>query len=142
MERQKARFEERRKQRFAGVGLSEDQQRRIEELGPARRAWHEQHKEELRALREQQRAAAVMGDTQAEAQARKQLAELRATRPEIDDLLSELTEEQREQFRQNRPDRIRAANAAKGRARQEPQDAAAGAPGSADARPAQDAKAP
>lgn len=133
MERQKARFEERRRQRFAGVGLSKDQQRRIEELGPARRAWHEQHKEQLRALREQQRAAAAKGDAKAEAQARKQLEELRATRPEINEVLSELTDQQREQFRQNRPDRKKAA-AASG-AKREPQDTATDAPPSAGAHP-------
>jgi hypothetical protein len=134
LERQKAQLAERRKERFAGVGLSEDQQRRIAELGGARRAWHEQNREQLWALREQQRSARLAGDTATEEQARKQLEELRATAPEISDIWSELTDEQRAKIRQNRPDQRKAASAASGGVMQESEGAAAGVPGPADPR--------
>jgi hypothetical protein len=142
LERQKAQLAERRKQRFAGVGLSEDQQRRIGELGDARRAWNEQNREQLRALREEQRAARLAGDTATAEQVRKKLEELRATAPEISDIFSELTDEQRARLRQNRPDRKKAASAALGGVVQEPEDAAAGVPGPADAQPSPDAQPP
>ncbi|MBW2289845.1 MAG: hypothetical protein JRG90_18750 [Deltaproteobacteria bacterium] len=139
LERQKLQLAERRKQRFAGAGLSEDQQRRIGELGEARRTWHEQNVEQLRALREQQRAARLAGDAAAEQQASEQLERLRSTAPDIDDVWSELTDEQREKIRQNRPDRNRAAAAAQDGAKQESEDAAADVPGPADAQPSPDA---
>jgi hypothetical protein len=142
LERQKAQLAVRREERFAGVGLSQDQQRRIAELGDARRAWHEQNQEQLRALREQQRAASLAGDTATEEQARKKLEELRATAPEISDVWSELTDEQRAQIRQNRPDRKKAASAASGGAKQEPEAAAADAPGPASAQPSSEAQPP
>ena len=142
LERQRVQLAVRREERFAGVGLSEDQQRRIDELGEARRAWHEENQEQLRALREQQRAAHLASDTAAEEQARKQLEELRATAPQFSDVWSELTEEHRAQIRQNRPDRKKAATAALGGARQEPEAAAADAPASADAKPSPDARPP
>jgi hypothetical protein len=142
LERQRAQLAERRKERFAAAGLSEDQQRRIGELGDARRAWHEQNQEQLRALREQQRAARLAGDVATEEQARKKLEELRATAPQFSDIFSELTDEQRAQFRQNRPDRKKAASAALGGVVQGPEDAAAGVPGPADAQPSPDAQPP
>ena len=142
LERQKAQIAVRREERFAGAGLSEDQQRRIAELSDARRAWHEQNREQLRALRERQSAARLAGDTAAEEQARKKLEELRATAPEISGLWSELTDEQRAQIRQNRPDRKKVASAASGGAKQEPEAAAAGAPDPADAQPSSDAQPP
>jgi len=103
--RQKARLEQRREERFAGVGLSEDQQRRIDELGAARRAWNEQNREQLRALRTDLRAARQAGDTATAEQLAGQLEALKATAPEITDIFAELSEEQRAQIRRNRPDR-------------------------------------
>jgi hypothetical protein len=142
LERQRAQLAVRREERFAGVGLSEDQQRRIDELGEARRAWHEENQEQLRALREQQRAAHLASDTAAEEQARKQLEELRATAPQFSDVWSELTEEQRAQFKQNRPDRKKAASAASASAEQEWEAAAADAPGPANVQPSPDTRPP
>jgi hypothetical protein len=92
-------------QRFEGVGLTEDQRRRIDELGPARRAWNTKNQEQLKALREQKRAAAKAGDTAGAERALEQLQTLRATAPDINDVFSELSDEQRAKLRQNRPDR-------------------------------------
>jgi hypothetical protein len=142
LERQMAQLAARREERFAGVGLSEDQRRRIAELGDARRAWNEQNRVELRALRDQQRAARLVGDTEAERQASKKLEELRATAPEFSEVFSELTDEQRAQFRKNRPDRKKAASAALGGPNQEPEHSAAGVPGPAGAQPLPDAPTP
>lgn len=93
----------RRQQRFAGVELSEDQQRRLDGLGDARRAWHAEHRDELRALRDEARAAEQSGDDAAAAAARTRIQVLRETTPGLDSILAELSDEQRAQLRAGRP---------------------------------------
>jgi hypothetical protein len=89
----------RRQQRFAGVGLSEDQQRRLDGLDDARRVWEAEHSEELHALKAERRAAAMSGDGAAAAAARNRIQELRATAPSLRSILAELSDEQRAQIR-------------------------------------------
>jgi hypothetical protein len=93
----------RRQQRFAGVELSEDQQRRLDGLGDARRAWHAEHRDELRALRSEVRAAEQSDDDAEAAAARSRIQALRETAPGMDNILAELSDEQRAQLRAARP---------------------------------------
>lgn len=93
----------RRQQRFAGAGLSQGQQRRIEGLGEARRVWNAEHREELQALRAEIVAAQQSGDDAGVEASRARIEALRATAPGMGDLLAELSDEQRAQIRARRP---------------------------------------
>ncbi len=114
----------RRQQRFAGVEFSEDQQRRLDGLGEARRAWHAEHRDELRALRSEVRAAQKSGDDAAADVARSRIQALRETSPGLDSILAELNDEQRAQIRAARPGlpQPRGAGAASEKPASEPDD--------------------
>ena len=85
---------------FAGVELTADQKRRLEELPDARASWRADHEDELNALRQQSAAARQAGDDAALEAARDRILQLSNEAPNARDILEELTPEQREQFEQ------------------------------------------
>ncbi len=102
LEKRRQMLAQRRQERFAEIGLSEDQQRRIEGLDDARTAWHEENRDEMHAIRQQMRAAQRSGDDPAATAARDRLHELRATAPGLASILTELSDEQRAMIRARR----------------------------------------
>ncbi len=104
---QKRRVAEMRKDRYANLGLSEEQTQRIKAIREEQRAWRAEYGEELRDLSQKRRASRSAGD-QAEADAvRLELRELRETLPTERDVIAVLTDEQRAKLRQNRPLNVR-----------------------------------
>jgi hypothetical protein len=102
-ERRQQRIAELRKERYAKLGLSDEQKQSIEALRAEQQAWRDEHRDEVRALGRKRKAARQAGD-EAEAEAiRLQLRELRETLPTEQDIVAELTDEQRAQLRRNRP---------------------------------------
>ncbi len=92
-----------RKDRYAKLGLSDEQTQSIEALRAEQQAWRAEHRDEVRALANQRKAARQAGD-EAEAEAiRLQLRELRETLPTEQDIVAVLTDEQRAELRKNRP---------------------------------------
>ena len=97
------RFARLREDRYANLGLSDQQKQSIEALRAEQQAWRAEHRDEVRALGNQRRAARQAGDD-AEAEAiRLQLRELRETLPSEQDIVAVLTDEQRAQLRRDRP---------------------------------------
>ena len=102
-ERRQQRFAKSREDRYAELGLSDEQKQRIEALRVEQQAWRAEHRDEIRTLANQRKAARQAGDD-AEAEAiRQQLLELRETRPTEQDIVAVLTDEQRAELRKNRP---------------------------------------
>jgi Spy/CpxP family protein refolding chaperone len=102
-ERRQQRITQLRKDRYAELGLSDEQQQSIEALRAEQQAWYAEHRDEVRALGEKRKAARQAGD-EAEAEAiRLQLRELRETLPTERDIVAVLTDEQRAELRKNRP---------------------------------------
>jgi Spy/CpxP family protein refolding chaperone len=102
-ERRQQRIAQLRKDRYAELGLSDEQQQSIEALRAEQQAWYAEHRDEVRALGNKRKAARQAGD-EAEAEAiRLQLRELRETLPTEQDIVAVLTDEQRAQLRKNRP---------------------------------------
>ena len=102
-ERHQRRFAKSREDRYAELGLSDEQKQRIEALRVEQQAWIAEHRDEISALANQRKAARRAGDD-AEAEAiRQQLLELRETRPTEQDIVAVLTDEQRAELRRNRP---------------------------------------
>ena len=102
-ERRKQRIAQLRKDRYAELGLSDEQEQRIEALRAEQQAWRAEHRDEVRALGNKREAARQAGD-EAEAEAiRLQLRELRETLPTERDIVAVLTDEQRAELRRNRP---------------------------------------
>ncbi len=102
-ERRKQRIAQLRKDRYAALGLSDEQQQSIDALRAEQQAWYAEHRDEVRALGDKRKAARQAGD-EAEAEAiRLQLRELRETLPTEQDIVAVLTDEQRAQLRKNRP---------------------------------------
>jgi hypothetical protein len=102
LEKRRQMLVQRRQERFSEIGLSDDQQRRIEGLDDARRAWHEENQDEMHAIRQQMRAAQRSGEGAAATAARDRLHELRATSPGLASILAELSDEQRALIRARR----------------------------------------
>jgi hypothetical protein len=97
------RFAKLREDRYADLGLSDEQKRSIEVLRAEQQTWIAEHRDEIRALGNKREAAWQAGD-EAEAEAiRLQLRELRETLPAEHDIVAVLTDEQRAQLRKNRP---------------------------------------
>jgi len=102
-ERRQQRFAQLREDRYAELGLSDEQKQSIEALRAEQQAWHAEHRDEVRTLGNKRKAARQAGDeTEAEA-IRLQLRELRETLPTERDIVAVLTDEQRAQLRKNRP---------------------------------------
>ncbi len=102
-ERRRQRFAQLREDRYAELGLSDEQKQSIEALRVEQQAWRAEHRDEISALANQRKAARQAGDD-AEAEAiRQQLLELRETRPTEQDIVAVLTDEQRAELRRNRP---------------------------------------
>jgi len=102
-ERRQQRITKMRGERYANLGLSDEQKQSIEALRAERQAWFDEHRDEVRALGDKRKAARQAGD-EAEAEAiRLQLRELRETLPTEQDIVAVLTDEQRAQLRRNRP---------------------------------------
>lgn len=96
------RFDKLREDRYAELGLSDEQQQSIEALRAEQQAWIAEHRGEISALANRRKAARQAGD-EAEVEAtRLQLRELRDTRPTERDIVALLTDEQRAQLRKNR----------------------------------------
>jgi hypothetical protein len=122
-ERRQQRIAQLKKDRYAELGLSDEQNQSIEALRAEQQAWYAEHRDEVRVLGSKRKAARQAGD-EAEADAiRLQLREMRETLPTERDIIAVLTDEQRQQLRKNRPISL------KGRAprRQEPPAPAADA---------------
>ena len=97
------RIAEVREDRYATLDLSDEQKQRIDALRAEQDAWRAEHRDEVRTLANQRKAARQAGD-EAEAEAiRQQLLELRETLPTEKDIAAVLTDEQRKQLRKNRP---------------------------------------
>lgn len=106
-ERHQRRFAKSREDRYAELGLSDEQKQNIEALRVEQQAWRAEHRDAVRALGENRKAARQAGDD-AEAEAiRQQLLELRETRPTEQDIVAVLTDEQRAELRRNRPFTLR-----------------------------------
>ena len=102
-ERRQQRIAELREDRYAKLGLSDEQRQSIDALSAEQQAWRAEHSDEVRALGNKRRIARQAGD-EAEAEAiRLQLRELRETLPTEQDIVAVLTDEQRAQLRKNRP---------------------------------------
>jgi len=102
-ERHQQRISRLREERYAKLGLSDEQKKSIEGLRAEQEAWIAEHRDEIRDLGTKRRAALQAGD-EAEAEAiRLQVRELRETLPTEQDIAALLTDEQRVQLRQNRP---------------------------------------
>jgi hypothetical protein len=102
-ERRQQRIAKMREERYANLGLSDEQKQSIEALRAERQAWFDEHRDEVRALGDKRKAARQAGD-EAEAEAiRLQLRELRETLPTEQDIVAVLSDEQRAQLRKNRP---------------------------------------
>lgn len=97
------RVAQRRNQRFANLGLTEDQKQRIQAIRVEQQTWREDHRDELSELGEQRRVARESGDDAAANAIRLQLRELRESMPTEQDVVAVLTEEQRAQLRAKRP---------------------------------------
>jgi hypothetical protein len=93
--------QQRRRERFAGIDLSEDQQRRLDALDDEQRSWKAEHEEALRRLRDEMRAARKAGDDAALEDARSRMRTLQQTIPTLRGILAELSDEQRAQFERN-----------------------------------------
>jgi len=123
-ERRQQRIAQMKKDRYAELGLSDEQNQSIEALRAEQQAWYAEHRDEVRALGSKRKAARQAGD-EAEADAiRLQLLELRETLPTERDIIAVLTDEQREELRKNRPISLKGRAAPR---RQEPPAPAADA---------------
>jgi len=102
-ERRQQRVARLKEDRYAKLGLSDEQTQSIEALRAEQQTWRDEHRDEVRALSKKRKAARQAGD-EAEAEAiREQLRELRETLPTEQDIVAVLTDEQRAQLRKNRP---------------------------------------
>ncbi len=102
-ERRQQRIAQLREDRYAELGLSDEQQQSIEALRAEQQAWYAEHRDEVRVLGSKRKAARQAGD-EAEADAiRLQLREMRETLPTERDIIAVLSDEQRQQLRKNRP---------------------------------------
>ncbi len=94
---------------FKDIDLTEDQRVEVREIMEAGRdemeAWRDEHRDQIKALREQMREAHQAGDDEKAAEVREQLRTLFESRPKPEDRADEirevLTPEQTEQFDQN-----------------------------------------
>ena len=102
-ERRRERIAKLREDRYAELGLSEEQQQSIEALRAEQQAWSAEHRDEVRALANKRKAARQAGDETETEAIRLQLRELRETLPTEQDIVAVLTDEQRKQLRKNRP---------------------------------------
>jgi hypothetical protein len=106
-ERRQQRVARLKEDRYAKLGLSDEQTQSIEALRAEQQTWRDEHRDEVRALSKKRKAARQAGD-EAEAEAiREQLRELRETLPTEQDIVAVLTDEQRAQLRKNRPMTLR-----------------------------------
>jgi hypothetical protein len=87
-----------RDDRYAALGLSDEQKQRIAALREKQQLWHTEHGEELEALGEQQRAVKLGGAEVDIAALQARLRELYATLPTEHDIVAVLTDEQRAQL--------------------------------------------
>jgi hypothetical protein len=107
LERRQQRIAKLKEDRYAKLGLSDEQTQSIEALRAEQQTWRDEHRDEVRALSKKRKAARQAGD-EAEAEAiREQLRELRETLPTEQDIVAVLTDEQRAQLRKNRPMTLR-----------------------------------
>lgn len=96
-------------QLFKDIDLTQDQQKRVhaimEEARAQRKAWREEHKDELREIRRQMRDARRSDDKEAAKAVHEKLRKLMADAPQHDDLSARLGEvlskEQIAQFKSN-----------------------------------------
>ena len=102
IERSRQASENRPRDLLAGVELTLDQKRRLQEQRDARASWRAEHAEELNALMQQSAAARQAGDDAAFEAARDALQQLRDTAPNARDVFAEVTAEQRAQIEQNK----------------------------------------
>lgn len=79
--------------RLNDADLSDEQRQGIADFPKTRRIWQVRNRLELRALREQLTDARLAGDAIAEQEAEQALEELTATRPTLNEILSEQTDE-------------------------------------------------
>jgi len=91
-----------RKDRYAKLGLSDEQTQGIEALRAEQQAWRAEYRDEVRALGNKRKAARQAGDEAEEEAIRLQLLELRETLPTEQDIVAVLTDEQRAELRKNR----------------------------------------
>ncbi len=102
-ERHQRRFAKSRDDRYAELGLSDEQKQSIEALRAEQQAWRAEHRDAVRALGEKRKAARQAGDDVEAEAIRQQLLELRETLPTEQDVVAMLTDEQRTELRRIRP---------------------------------------
>jgi len=95
---------------FRGIELTDTQKQELREIGRAHReqvkAWHEEHRDELEAIREKMRQARQDKDREAAEAAREQFKQLLQTRPKPDATFDAMrgvltTDEDKAQFDEN-----------------------------------------
>ncbi len=102
-ERRRRRFDKMREDRYAKLGLSDEQRQNIEALRAEQQTWTAEYRDEISALANERKVARQAGDEVEVEVIRLQLRELRDTRPTERDIIALLTDEQRAQLRKNRP---------------------------------------